>query len=153
MTSNIFHYTSPEMVNVLIKLVPFIEYDIVLDCGSGNNKVWYNNIPETCIKLECELDDGCDFFNYDRDVDWCIGNPPYNMGWKWVQKTMEISRKGFAYLHNLQMWNSLTPRRLGIINDAGFNLHKLHITTDKRWYGRYYWLVWMKNCNSIITWS
>jgi hypothetical protein len=75
------------------------------------------------------------------------------MGWKWVQKTMEISRKGFAYLHNLQMWNSLTPRRLGIINDAGFNLHKLHITTDKRWYGRYYWLVWMKNCNSIITWS
>ena len=55
MKDTTFHYTKPEMVKDLIKLVPFKQYDYVLDAGSGKNKVWYHHLPPIIKRFECEI--------------------------------------------------------------------------------------------------
>jgi len=76
MKDKTFYYTNEQMVKDLIELIPF-EFcgEKVLDAGSGD-KVWYNNIPDTLKRFECEIEDGCDFYKWDKKVDWVIGNPP-----------------------------------------------------------------------------
>jgi len=116
-----FHYTKEEMVKDLLKFVPFNEGDKVLDAGSGRNKVWYNNLPTFVIKYECEIEDGCDFLkDWNKEVDWIIGNPPYAISWKFLEKSIKIAKKGIAFLFSIKAFNSLTPRRLEQVKRYGF---------------------------------
>jgi hypothetical protein len=153
-----FHYTNPEMVRDLIRLIPFDLDDIVLDAGSGKNKVWYKNLPFQLpfhlTKYECEIEDGINFLtDWNEKVDWVIGNPPFSLGWKFFEKSLLISNKGIAFLGSIQFFNQFTPRRQQIIRDAGFYLEKIHIVSDKRWFGRYYFLIFTKKQNKFISWN
>ena len=148
-----FHYTKPEMVKDLIELIPFNKYESVLDAGSGKNKVWYNNIPDYCLKEECEIEDGKDFLTINTRYDWIIGNPPFHLGWKFLEKASEISDKGIAFLGNLNFFNSCVPNRFEKLKSKGFYLRKIHIVQDKRWFGRYYFLIFTKNTNYFLSWN
>ncbi len=148
-----FHYTKPEMVKDLIELIPFNKYESVLDAGSGKNKVWYNNIPDYCLKEECEIEDGKDFLTINTSYDWIIGNPPFHLGWKFLEKASEISDKGIAFLGNLNFFNSCVPNRFEKLKSKGFYLRKIHIVQDKRWFGRYYFLIFTKNTNYFLSWN
>jgi len=149
-----FHYTNEKMVKELIELIPF-EFcgEKVLDAGSGKNKVWYNNIPETLIKYECEIEDGCDFFKLSGEVDWVIGNPPFDIGWKFTEKAISIATKGIAFLGSIKFFNQFTPKRLQLMKDEGFELQKIHVVSDVRWYGRFYFLIFEKNKKGILSWN
>lgn len=127
-TKKEFHYTNPEMVRDLLRITPISETDTVLDAGSGQNKVWYNSIQNTVVeKYECEIEDGCDFMNWDKKVDWVIGNPPFHESWLFFKKASEISNKGVAFLINNQAFNSWTPKRFEEFSERGFYLNKTHI--------------------------
>jgi len=140
------HYTSESMAKDLISLTPFEKGDIVLDSCSGRNKVWYNNLPDYVEKMECEIEDGCNFFDWNRKVDWTIGNPPFSLGWEFVKKSVAVSRKGIAYLGNHNFINSLfVPKRMEWLKYCGFTISNVHIVMDKRWYGRYYFIVFRKD--------
>lgn len=148
-----FHYTNEQMVKDLIALLPLKETDTCLDAGSGKNKVWFNNFP-VIVKYECEIEDGVDFMDWFNKVDWIIGNPPFHESWKFTQKAIQNAQKGIAFLVNNTGINSqMTPRRLQIMKDAGFYLQRLHIVADKRWFGRYYFLIFTKEKNSLLTWN
>jgi hypothetical protein len=148
-----FHYTSEQMVKDLIALLPLKEHDVVLDAGSGKNKVWYKNIPKECVAYECELEDGEDFLTYEKVYDWIIGNPPFHLSWAFTEKATQLARKGIAFLVNNQGLNSqMTPRRLQIIHDNGFELTHIHVVSDKRWFGRYYFLVY-ENKKGFVSWE
>ncbi len=71
-----FYYTNPDMVDELLSFTPLSSADSVLDAGSGN-KVWFNRIKSE-NKFECEIERGCDFYQWDKKVDWVIGNPPFD---------------------------------------------------------------------------
>ena len=149
-----FHYTNEQMAKDLIDIIPF-EFcgDSVLDAGSGKNKVWYNNLDETLIKYECEIDDGCDFLEWDKKVDWVVGNPPFHLSWVFTEKAIDIANKGIAFLVNNQGLNSqMTPRRLQLMQDRGFELQHVRVVADKRWYGRYYFLIFEKK-KGILSWA
>ena len=148
-----FHYTNEKMVIDLMKLIPFDINDVVLDAGSGKNKVWYKNTPKHCLKLECEIEDNCDFFNYYGDIDWIIGNPPFHESWKFFNKASELAKKGIAFLINNQALNSWTPKRYQTFKDRGFYLQGIHIVLDSRWFGRYYFMIFTKKPNNFITWN
>ena len=96
-----FHYTNEQMVKDLIALLPLEKDDIVLDAGSGKNKVWYKNIPDKCVRYECEIEDGEDFLTYNKKYDWIVGNPPFHQGWLFTEKASQIAIKGIAFLGNL----------------------------------------------------
>jgi len=148
-----FHYTKEEMVKELIALIPFAENDKVLDAGSGKNKVWYNNIPDYCQRFECEIEDGVDFLTITDMFHWIIGNPPFHMGWEFLKHAALLSDKGIAFLGNLNFLNSCLPNRLEFLKSQGFYLQGIHIVQDKRWYGRYYFLIFNKVPNNFVSWN
>ena len=139
------------MVDELLSFTPLSSADSVLDAGSGN-KVWFNRIKSE-NKFECEIERGCDFYQWDKKVDWVIGNPPFDQQKKFLYKATEIARKGVAFLGNINFWNGLTPKRLQKIKDNGFYLQKIHIVTDKRWFGRYYFMIFGKEKKEWISWN
>ncbi|NCD07198.1 MAG: hypothetical protein EOL97_13875 [Spirochaetia bacterium] len=146
-----FHYTNEQMVKDLIAITPLS--GSVLDAGSGKNKVWYKNIPEGLEKYECEIEDGVDFMEWDKKVDWIIGNPPFNIGWKFIEKSCEIAQKGLAVLGNINNFNQFTSARLEKMKEAGFTLKHIKIVADKRWFGRYYYLIFTKENNNLLSWE
>jgi len=148
-----FHYTQEEMVKDLIALTPINAEHTALDAGSGKNKVWFKNLP--CLKkYECEIEDGDDFVQCDLKVDWVIGNPPYHQSWKFTEKAIEIAESGIAWLVNNQALNShFTPRRIELMQSKGFYLKNIHIVADKRWFGRYYYLIFTKEISSLLTFN
>jgi hypothetical protein len=144
-----FYCTDEQMVKDLLAITPI--NGSVLDAGSGKNKVWYKNLQGE--KYECEIEDGCDFFKWEQKVDWIVGNPPFHLGWKFLDKASQIADKGIAFLGNLNFWNSCLPSRFEILKERGFYLHKIHIVQDKRWFGRYYYLIFMKQPNDFLSWN
>ena len=148
MKDKTFHYTNEQMVKDLIKLTPI--KGSVLDAGSGD-KVWFNNLKGK--KYECELDRGCDFYEWDKRVDWVIGNPPFHESWKFFEKSVDIVNTGIAFLINNQAFNSWTPKRFEIFKEKDFYLNKIHIVQDSRWYGRYYYLIFTKKKNNFLSWN
>jgi hypothetical protein len=151
-----FHYTNEQMVKDLLRITPLTDGDIVLDAGSGRNKVWFNNLDGRGIykKLECEIEDGVDFLtDWNKNVDWVIGNPPFHLGWMFLDKASAVAKKGVAFLGNLNFLNSCLPSRLEILKERGFYLNKIHVVQDKRWFGRYYFLIFTKEVNSFISWN
>jgi len=144
-----FHYTNEQMVKDLIAMTPF--KGSVLDAGSGKNKVWFNNLKGE--KYECELEEGNDFYEWDKPVDWIVGNPPFHESYKFVMKAAEIAQAGFAFLLNNQAMNSMTPGRWQQIRDKGFYLQRLHCVGDKRWFGRYWYLIFTKEPNDFVSWT
>lgn len=45
----------------------------------------------------CEVKKGRDFFDYDKKVDWIIGNPPYSIFEDWLDHSFEIA-ENVAYI-------------------------------------------------------
>lgn len=143
-----FHYTSEPMAKDLIALLSLRKGDTFLDAGSGKNKVWANNIP---MCLECEIEDGCDFYEWTSPVDWVLGNPPYHESWKFTEKAITVARRGVAWLLNNQALNShFTPRRIEKLRERGWYYSKITVVADKRWFGRYYWVVMTREPNDFI---
>ena len=146
-----FHYTNEQMVKDLIAITPLS--GSVLDAGSGKNKVWYKNIPDGLEKYECEIEDGVDFMDWDKKVNWIIGNPPFNIGWKFIEKSCEIAQTGIAVLGNINNFNQFTSLRLENMKEKGFTLKHIKIVADKRWFGRYYYLIFTKENNDLLSWE
>ena len=146
-----FYYTNPQMVKDLIAITPIDLNDKVLDAGSGDG-VWFNNL-KTPQKFECEIERGCDFYEWDKKVDWVIGNPPFHESWKFFDMASRITQKGIALLINNLAFNSWTPRRYETMKERGFYLTRLHIVQDSRWFGRYYYLIFTKKRNNFVSWN
>lgn len=155
MREKTFHYTNPEMAQDLIRLLPLREENTVLDAGSGKNKVWYKLLNKPVSKkFQCELDDGCNFYEWDKKVDWIVGNPPYHESWKFTEQAIKVATKGVAWLLNNQALNShLTPARLERLDKEGWHYTKIHVVADKRWFGRYYFLILEKKTDSFFSWN
>lgn len=45
----------------------------------------------------CELQEGRDFFEWTRPVDWIVGNPPYSVYSEWLRHSFEIA-ENIVYL-------------------------------------------------------
>lgn len=70
-------YTPDFIAKKIISLLPLKEDDFILDPFKGGG-VFYDNFP-TDKKDWCEIDEGKNFFNYNKKVDWIISNPPYSL--------------------------------------------------------------------------
>lgn len=148
-----FHYTNEQMAKDLIALLNLPYESVVLDAGSGKNKVWAKNLPVRYAK-ECEIEDGENFYDWSTPVSYVVGNPPYHESWKFTEKAITVATKGVAWLLNNQAMNShLTPARLARLHELGWHYTKIHVVADKRWFGRYYFLVLEKKPNDFISWE
>ena len=137
------HYTPPALAARLVSLVPYDRADIVLDPSAGKNQVFIKQVKAR-RKIACELDEGKDFLTLPLAYDWAITNPPYHLLWAFIDKTSQEARKGFGFLVNINGINTLTPKRLTLLQERGFHLRHLHVCNVKAWMGRYYYYIFRK---------
>jgi len=144
------HYTPEEIVKECLDKLN-LENESVLDVGAGQNMIWYNNL--ICKEKDwVEIEKGKDFFEYEKKVDWCIGNPPYKDLWKYISKSMDISNKGISFLVAVDFWNRLTQKRLNEMKAKGWILSNIYVLEVKLWFGRYFFVTFKKGDNNFLNW-
>ena len=147
------HYTPEQVAIDCLNRVPYTTQDVVIDVGSGINKVWYNNL-NTKYKLEYEIREGNDFLKCDTKADWIVGNPPFDIFWDVLEHSMLLSQKGIAFLMSTNCINSMfLPRRLKLVEEAGFGITALHVLNINKWRGRYFFVTYTKVSKHMISYD
>ena len=88
-------YTPLNIAKQIIELYD-LQGKLVLDAFKGKG-AFYNQYPVNCIKDWCEIDEGRDFFEYNKRVDWIITNPPYSIFDEVLEHSFKIA-KNIVYL-------------------------------------------------------
>ena len=148
-----FHQTPKSLCDELIKHVPLEQGDRVLESfrGEGN---FYNSFPPFIEKDWCEIVDGRDYKDYDKEFDWVITNPPFrleeddgkrtNAFYKLLNYYSQRAKKGIAFLANDTCFSTLTPSRLKELNGRGWFIHKIVCCAIKKWRGRYFFIIFKR---------
>jgi len=125
--------TPPDLAKSLIKMADIAEGDVLYDPFAGKGaKAFYDNYPDENVKYYSEITEGLDFFEFEKEVDWIITNPPYSILDPILEYSAVICRKGFAYLLG---FNNLTAKRIEDCNKRGFYLSKMHICKVMSYFG------------------
>lgn len=144
-SANDIFITPLDLAKKQIDLINYNENDIWLDpCKNSGN--YYNQFP-TDKKDWCEILDGKDFFEYNKNVDIIIQNPPYSILDKWIKKNIELNPKIISFLIGI---GNLTTKRIETFENAGYGLTKLKMLKVYSWYGMSCIAVFEKNKESII---
>lgn len=155
--------TPPELAKKLVAMISYEEGDRWYEPFRGKNRAFYNAMPEP--KDWAEITEGRDFFTYmpfDGHCEHIVTNPPFQtyVNGKWsnayipiLERCMNIATKTIAFLISHRLFNSLTPHRLTKYKKNNWTITKIHVVSIKKWYGRYYFVVFEKNKDSIITWD
>jgi hypothetical protein len=147
------HYTPLALARFLVELVPVASTDRVIDPAAGASRAFLQCFP-TRRRMHCEMDEGSDFLAAPLAYDWAITNPPYHLLWAYIDKASREASKGFAFLVNINGINTLTPKRLELLRQRQFHLRHLHVCQVKRWFGRYYFYVFVKRPGACrLTWD
>jgi len=143
-SKNDIYYTPFPVAKKMIEMCNITPEMKVLDpCFGGG--VFYDNFPE-CKKEWCEIEKGKDFFDETEKYDLIIGNPPYSLWDRWLDKTMELTDK-FCYIFGML---NLTTSRLNRIKRNGFGITHFYIVDIEWWFGRFFCIVFEKNKPSIV---
>lgn len=148
-------YTKPEMAKYLLSLIKFKKGDVVIEPCRGKG-AFYDNFPKNVKKVYCELEEGKDYLKYNGMVDITVSNPPFiprKLFWNFHKKAMETTRRGIYWLINMSALNVFTPKRLEEMNGLGWYIQRMHIVSDKRWFGRYVFIEITKNKNDIFSYN
>tara|TARA_R110000823_G_scaffold209408_1_gene339639 strand:+ start:189 stop:773 length:585 start_codon:yes stop_codon:yes gene_type:complete len=126
-------FTPPQIVDIMLE---YCEYknELVLDPCIGNG-AFYDKLQSP--KMWCEISKDKDFFEFNENVDLCIGNPPYSILDKWLNHTYTICSK-FCYIIGMY---SLTTPRLKKMEENGFYITKMMLINVPTWFQRSYILV------------
>ena len=123
--------------------------------GDGN---FYDSLPAFVRKDWCEVKQGRDFFDYAGPrPDTIITNPPFrdtaggtNLVAPCLERCLQLARWRVVYSVNHQVFNALTPGRLKKYADWGWGITHLSIWDVKKWFGRYYLVIWEQGKPGII---
>ena len=118
----------------------------VLDPSRGEG-VFYDNLPENCLKSFCEITENKDFFAETGKYDLIIGNPPYSKWDEWLNHTMTLTDK-FCYIFG---YLNFTSKRIRNIQNKGYGIVKIHMIKIDWWFNESFIVVFEKNKQSLIT--
>lgn len=145
--------TPPDLALALIEYVPIEFDDICLEPFSGEG-AFYNALKKKSRLVEwCEIEDGRDYKDAQGDFDWIVTNPPFNGKGSFSKILMELAprcKKGIALLGNQYCFTSLTPKRLKLLEDNGLYLTKVVVCNIKKWYGKYFFMVFTRSEARVI---
>jgi hypothetical protein len=158
-----FHYTPVECAQALIALTPIEPGDSLLEPFKGGG-AFYDHFPEGHAKDFCEIAEGRDFFTYQGQCDVIITNPPFwvtqpdgkraNVLVQCMDKCFEVATKTVGVFINAMCFNGLTPLRLEKWKAEGWVVTRIHIVNVKKWFGRYYYVVFQKGAESPwLSWN
>jgi hypothetical protein len=123
-------YTPTAVARTHIASIASEPGDIWYDPFAGQ-KIYYNNFPGE-HKLWTEISEGKDFFTFQEHVDIICSNPPYSMIDAVLDKTIALNPRVFSYL---LLEGKMTPKRLELINKAGYGMTGMYMCKVFAWYG------------------
>lgn len=85
--------------------------------GTGN---FYNQFPEP--KEWCEIEEGRNFFDYTKHVDWIITNPPWSNITSWYSHALSIA-DNIVFLWYVE--GQFTRKRMKLMKESGHYLREL----------------------------
>ena len=151
-----YMFTPLDISKDIISNLDIKKTDKVLEPFKGEGS-FYNQLPE-CQKLYCEIDDNINFFDWQDKVNLIVSNPPFKIlvdGEKKnglipiIEHSITIADK-FGYLVNHNLFNALTVRRLNLWNDKGFNITYIKVYEIKKWFGRWFFILFERSKKSIL---
>ena len=150
-------FTPEDISKNIISQLNINENDTVLEPFKGAGS-FYNQFPN-CKKFYCEKAENINFFNWQDKVDWVVSNPPFkilvdnkpkNGLVLIIEHSIKITNKGFGFLVNHNLFNALTVRRLNLWKDQGFTITYIKVYEIKKWFGRYFFILFEKNKPGIL---
>lgn len=143
------HQTPVELARDLIPLLPIVPTDRLYEPFRGEG-AFYDSFPEENPKHWTEITEGRDYETDITEYDWVITNPPFclmsngkkvNSFWFLLDYFSQRAKKGIAFLANDRCFSSLTPKRIKLLEDRGWSITKMIVSSVKKWRGRYYLFV------------
>lgn len=148
-------FTKRTMAQHLVSLVNFTRGDVVMEPCYGDG-AFFDCLPENTTNLFCEINLGIDYLAQNKIVDITLSNPPFvprKLFWQFHQKAMETTNREIWWLINISSLNVFTPNRIEEMNSKQWFLNRMHITSDKRWFGRYVWCQFIKEDRNFMTFN
>ena len=150
----LFHQTPRKCAADLIALVPLVAGDRVLEPFKGEG-AFYDQFPAFVEKDWCEITQGRDYKDYDKEFDWVISNPPFKMDgknviWPMIDYYTQRAKKGVAFFVSDYGFSTLTPVRQAVLKERGWGLTGLTMVNVKKWRGRYFLLIFEKDKPSVM---
>lgn len=121
-------FTPEKVAKQIIALYDLKTGETVLDAFAGEN-VFYNNYPNYVNKEWCEINKGVDFFDYTKNVDWIITNPPYSIFDEVMEHSYTIA-DNIVYLIPLSKLFSSMGRIRKVLNYG--NIKSIHLITASK---------------------
>ena len=131
-----------------IDMINYKEDDLWFD-PFKNDGSFYNQYP-TDKKDWCEILEGKDFFEYDKDVDIICSNPPYSCIDDILKKSVELKPRIISYLIGM---GNLTAKRIEYMNNNKYGLTKIHMCKVWKWYGMSFIVQFEKNGDNCISYD
>ena len=146
--SNDICYTPVHIARLMIAMCKLKEGDRVLDPCCGKNGVFFNNFPSYTINDWCEIENNRDFFDYNGSADIIVGNPPFSLFAKWIDKTLQLNPQKICYIFGSL---NLTTARLNKFKAAGYGITAMHIFKNTYWFGDSFCVLFEKGAESIMS--
>ena len=99
----------------------FLDTDTFLEPCKGGG-AFYDLLPEN--KQWCEIQEGKDFFDYNKKVSWIITNPPYSIYEPFLDHAMSLADNVVFLVPISKIWTSL--RRIKKIEHYG-GIRRFHV--------------------------
>jgi len=162
MQNDIDMQTPLELAKLLLHYINYNDSDRWYEPFRGDGNI-YGILPEP--KDWAEIRDGRDFFTYlpfDGHCEHIVSNPPFRISVEnekinafipVLEHSMTIATKTIAFLINHKLLNTLTPVRLQKYHDMGWDITSITVFSVRKWFGRYWFVVFSKDGESIINWN
>lgn len=150
-----FVMTNPDMAKYLISKCDIVEGDKIMEPCKGNGS-FFDNLPDTCEKYYCEIEEGIDYLEDMTNVDITLSNPPFvprKLFWDFMKVAMKNTNRQIYWLINMSSLNVFTPKRLDEMSENGWYINDFHIVSDKRWFGRYVWVKISRVNTKTFSWN
>jgi len=140
------HQTPRKLAKDLIADIDFTNVKVLYEPFSGEN-AFYDNFPNGITKHRTEITDG---------LDTIISNPPYQLNGKNAYFSLIMFFFSIDCIQNVYFlssntcWNSLTPPRRKVMEDAGIYISKITTCSVKKWRDRYYFIHFSRKKNDIF---
>lgn len=145
----LFHQTPKELAKELLTHLSIQPTDRLYEPFKGEG-AFYDNFPAANPKDWAELEQGRDYADHEGEYEWVITNPPFrletdgkrvNSFWYLIDYFTQRAKKGIAFLANDRCFCTLTPKRMKLLEERGWGISKVVVSSVKKWRGRYFFIV------------